>query len=256
MSYNWAIGINGNMTAANQTIGADLSFIDFLSKSSAFPLQFAGRGEARNGPVSIYGDLAWMQLRFSGSAAQLRSPFADIGVAASADAHMKLTIAIGEAGGAYELARWKLIGPASSFTALDAYAGLRYWYLDVDLSLNTVSAASSQLLGLSQVGAKSIAKSGGLQWVDPVLGMRVRHEFAPGEEFQVRGDIGGFGAGSKFSWEFYGGYSRDFEFNGLKLASMIGYRALSVDYSQSSNGRQSGINAILHGPVTGLSLRF
>jgi hypothetical protein len=80
--------------------------------------------------------------------------------------------------------------------------------------------------------------------------------FAPGNEFQMRGDIGGFGVGGKFSWEFYGGYSHDFELAGLNLTGTIGYRALSVDYAQILNGRQSGINAILHGPITGLSLRF
>ena len=90
-----------------------------------------------------------------------------------------------------------------------------------------------------------------------MVGLRARHEFAPGERFETRGDIGGFGAGSAFSWEVYGGYARDFEFNGLKLTSSIGYRALSVDYSKTnSNGRESGVNAVLHGPVTSLGLRF
>jgi len=32
---------------------------------------------------------------------------------------------------------------------------------------------------------------------------------------------------------------------------MLGYRALSVDDSQQNNGRQSGLNAILHGPAAG-----
>ena len=125
--YTWATAINGSMTAQNQTVGTDLSFIDFLTKSSSFPLSFAGRFDASNGPVSFYGDLIWMQLRFSGSTLQLRSPFADVGIAANGDAHAKETLAIGEAGGAYELARWKFFGAPSSFTAFDAYAGLRYW---------------------------------------------------------------------------------------------------------------------------------
>ena len=84
----------------------------------------------------------------------------------------------------------------------------------------------------------------------------MRHEIAPGEEFQARGDIGGFSVGSKFSWKFFGGYSRDFMFNGLNLTSTIGYRALSADYSHLNNNRQNGIDAILDGPVTGVSLRF
>ena len=42
--YSWALGINGSVTALGETVGADLSFIDFLTKTSAFPLNFAGRG--------------------------------------------------------------------------------------------------------------------------------------------------------------------------------------------------------------------
>jgi len=34
------------------------------------------------------------------------------------------------------------------------------------------------------------------------------------------------------------------------------YRRNCVDYSQQNNGRQSGLNAILHGPVTGSAWQF
>ena len=263
--YTWAIGVNGSMTARGETVGADLSFIDLLTKTSAFPLNFSGRVEASNGPFGVYDDLLWAQLRASGSTLQLRSPLTDISVAASADGHLKLTLAIAEAGVSYELARWKFLGSTNSFTSLDAYAGMRYWFADLDLQLDVVGAPTSQFpslglgldLDLSRAGALGVAKSGALQWVDPVVGLRARHEFAPGERFETRGDIGGFGAGSAFSWEVYGGYAHDFEFNGLKLTSSIGYRALSVDYSKTnSNGREGGVNAVLHGPVTSLGLRF
>ncbi|MFY9655824.1 MAG: outer membrane beta-barrel protein [Methylocystis sp.] len=256
-TYNWAIGINGDAIAANQTIGLDASFIDFLSKSSAFPLQFAGRVEASDGPLSIYGDVIWMQLRASGSLMQLRSPFADIGIAANADAHMRMTMTVGEAGGAYELARWKLTDTPGAFTALDGYAGIRYMYVGVDANLDAIGVVNSEALGLEQIGAKAIASSGAMKWVDPTVGLRVRHDIAPGQEFQFRGDIGGFGAGSKFAWEAYGGYSYDFNVVGRTLTGTLGYRALGVDYvQQNNNGRPSGINAILHGPVIGFSSRF
>jgi opacity protein-like surface antigen len=257
MPYSWATAVNGNMTALSQTVGTDLSFIDFLTKTSAMPLSFSGRVEARNGPFGFYGDLAWMQLRFGASTMQLRSPLADIGVAIAANGHLKQTLAIGEAGVSYELARWKFLDAPDSYTAFDAYAGMRYGYLSLDLALNAATAATSNLLGLSQGGAISAAKSGSMEWVDPVVGFGVRHEFAPGQQFQFRGDIGGFGVGSQFSWQAYGGYSRDFEFAGLKFTNTIGYRAVSIDYAQTNGaGRRSGIDAIVHGPVSGLALRF
>ena len=66
-----------------------------------------------------------------------------------------------------------------------------------------------------------------------------------------------FGAGSKFAWEAYGGYSYDFNIAGRTITGTLGYRALAVDYvQQNSNGHPSGINAILHGPVFGFGSRF
>lgn len=254
--YNWAIAVNGRSTTRGRTVGTDASFIDSFTETSAFPLAFMGRFEARNGPVSFYADIAWARLRYSGSSLTLRSPIADASLALNASGRLRQTMAIGEAGAAYELARWKLVGSGESFTALDASAGLRYWYIGLDLSLDVVGAINSELLGLSRVGAKAIAKSDNMQWIDPVVGLRVRHQVAPGREFQLRGDIGGFGVGSKFSWQAYGGYSHDFTFEGMNLSGLIGYRAVSVDYSQGAGSRQDGMNAIIHGPVTGLSLRF
>jgi opacity protein-like surface antigen len=255
--YMWAINVNGGLTIRSQNLDANVTIIDAITKSSSFPLAFMGRVEASNGPYWLYGDFAWVQLRFSGSTLKLRSPFADVVLGLNADGHLRQTIAIDEAGVGYELARWKLTNAPASFTALDAYAGIRYVYLGSDLTMQTIGAVNSALLGVDQIGARADVKSGGTQWVDPVIGLRMRHSFSPGENFETRADIGGFGAGSKFSWQFYGGYSHDFEFYGLKLAGLVGYRALSLDYSKRLwDGKENGINAIIHGPVTGVSMRF
>lgn len=256
LPYLWAINTNGSLIARNDTIGTDTTIIDAFTKTSSFPLAFMGRVELSNGPLSFYGDFAWARLRFAGSTLKLRSPVADIALAVSAGGRLKQTLAIGEAGVGYELARWRFLGAPSSFTALDAYAGLRYGHLGLDLTMNAFSVANSELLDLEVVGGRATRRSGRIQWVDPVVGLQVRHEFAPGEEFRIRGDIGGFGAGSKFSWQFYGGYSRDFEFNGLKFTGLIGYRAVGIDYSTWANGRENGLNAIIHGPVTGVGVRL
>ncbi len=256
MPYMWAMNTNGAMTARGHTVGTDTTVVDAYTKSSSFPLTFMGRFEARNGPVSFYGDLAWVQLRFSGSTLKLRSPTLDIGLAVSASGRLKQTMAIGEAGAGYELARWTLAGAPDTFTALDAYAGLRYWYIGLDLSLDVVGAVNSQLLGVDLLGAKAIAKSGNIQWIDPVIGLGLRHQFAPGEEFQFRGDIGGFSVGSKFSWQTFGAYNHNFSYAGYDFTSTMGYRALSVDYSDGFGNRRRGIDAIIHGPVMAASLRF
>ena len=37
---------------------------------------------------------------------------------------------------------------------------------------------------------------------------------------------------------------------------MIGYRAVGTEYSTWENGRENGVNAIIHGPVAGVGMRF
>jgi hypothetical protein len=195
-------------------------------------------------------------MRFAGSALSLRSPVADLAVSASVSGRLKTTMAIGEAGFGYELARWKLMSAPESFTAIDAYAGLRYVNMTVNLNADVVAAATSSQLGVSVVDGKSVLGTGTLWWIDPVIGLRMRHSFAPGSRFETRADIGGFGAGSKFSWQFYGGYSADFDVYNTRLTALIGYRALGMNFDKYVEGRENGMNLVIHGPVTGLGVKF
>jgi hypothetical protein len=135
-------------------------------------------------------------------------------------------------------------------------AGLRYWNFSGNVSLDIVGSVNVPALGLTQVGNQAKAASGDLNWVDPLVGVRVRQELASGDEFQLKGDIGGFGAGSKISWQAVGGYVHNFQLYGLNWSSMIGYRALEVDYSKGGGAGQSGLNVVMHGPIAGIGLRF
>jgi hypothetical protein len=73
---------------------------------------------------------------------------------------------------------------------------------------------------------RDLAPSNG---VDPFVGLRVRHQLAPGKELQLLGDVGGFGVGSDFTWQLSGGYSFDFAVWQTTLHGLVGYRALAVD---------------------------
>lgn len=255
LPYMWALGTNGALTARGHTAGADSSFIDGFTQTSSFPLSFAGRVEARNGPLSFFGDFAWFQARFSGSTLVLRSPSLDLAFAANAAARFKQTMAFGEGGVAYEVGRYKL-GASEAITAVDAYAGFRYAYVGADLRLDVAGTANSPLLGLETIGFTTVARSGAMRWIDPLVGLRFRHQLSPAEEFQLRGDIGGFGAGSKFSWQCFGGYNRDFEVNGLKFTGTLGYRVLGINYARGWGNERRGVDAIFHGPLSGVSMRF
>ncbi len=126
-----------------------------------------------------------------------------------------------------------------SYTAVDVIAGARYWRESVKLSLDIVGAGPGVLPpGFNVSGNRVVGKSGTMDWVDPVVGLRLRHQFSPGRELQLRGDIGGFGVGSDFSWQLFGGYSFQL---GERWNGVIGYRALSVDFSEESGNGARGI---------------
>ena len=161
---------------------------------------------------------------------------------------LDIQIAIIEFGASYEVAR---SGPL----ALDVRGGGRYWYQNADLSFDV--ALNADIGDLEIVGARAIAASGSVDWLDPVIGAQLRYAVAPGHELFLRGDIGGFGVGSNFSWQATDGYSFDFgTYRGVTFSGVIGYRALSVDYTQGEGRQRYEFDMLQHGPVLGISARF
>ena len=79
-------------------------------------------------------------------------------------------------------------------------------------------------------------------------------EVAPGQSLFLRGDIGGFSVGSRFSRQAVGGYLFNLgTWQGIEFAGVIGYRALSVDYTQGQGNRRYEFDMVQHGPLFGLS---
>lgn len=150
---------------------------------------------------------------------------------------------------------------ASGRSAVDLVAGGRYWHQEADVSaaLNATLAITGPfgLVDLARSGARVVARSGSVDWVDPFIGARLRHDLAPGQTFSVRGDIGGFGAGSELTWQALAAYS--FQMcvtERYAIEGYLGYRALSVDYSQGAGNTRYDYDTVQHGPVSGLTVRF
>ncbi len=69
----------------------------------------------------------------------------------------------------------------------------------------------------------------------------------------MRGDVGGFGAGSDFSWQALATYNMKLcVTGGTVIDGYFGYRALAVDYSEGSYE----LDVVQHGPVMGLTMNF
>jgi len=255
--YGWAPSVAGSLTARGQTVNVNASFIQILQKSDSL-LGYMGYFEADKGRVGFYLDTVWAKLGFDSSTTTQRNPIAGLQISTSRNTAATYSFAIIEAGGLYEMARWP--GSPGSFTAVDGLLGFRYWNSRVDLNFDfdgTVDFTRlSNALGRNVEFSRSfaVARSGNLDWIDPVVGLRLRHQFTPSQEIMVRGDVGGFGFQSNFEWQAVGVYSYAWQFTGYQLAALIGYRALGVNYSNTGNS--NSIDLVLHGPIIGVSVRF
>jgi hypothetical protein len=255
--YGWAPSIAGSLTARGQTVDVNASFIQLLQKSESL-IGYMGYFEADKGKVGFYLDTVWAKLGFDHSTASWRNPIAGLQISTSSNTAVTYALTIIEAGGLYELAKWP--GSPGSFTALDGLLGFRYWNNQVDVNFDFTGTVDftrlSNLLGRDVEFSRSfaIARSGNLDWIDPVVGLRLRHQFTPSQEIWVRGDVGGFGFQSNFEWQAVGIYSYAWQFSGYQIAAAVGYRALGVNYTNTGNN--NSVDLVLHGPIIGVSIRF
>jgi hypothetical protein len=125
-----------------------------------------------------------------------------------------------------------LVWPAGFAKGLDVLAGLRFVELDLDLDLAGVRAGS-----------------GSADWVDPWIGARERIPIGGAWSAILRGDVGGFGVGSEFSWQAILGVRAAC---GDHVLVDVGYRALGIDYED----KDLSFDAVVHGPVVGLAITF
>jgi hypothetical protein len=257
--YAWMPSLNGTSTVKGHSADVDASFFgDIIHRK--IPKQLFGlmaNFEARNDRFSIIGDFVYMKLGTSKSGARSISldPRVTLGVSANFDATVDMIIA--EMAGAYEIVRWG--SPAGSSTSLDVYAGGRLWWQEAEASLDV--AANLQFLlprrTFTISGTRAYANSGDVTWVDPLVGLRLRHQFMPGQELTLSGDVGGFGVGSEFSWQAVGAYRFHIgQAWGATWSGMLGYRALYVDYEKGAGDTLYQFDMLQHGPIAGMSARF
>lgn len=251
--YGWMINISGNTTIRNQTVDTNASFFQLLQQSDSL-IGFMGYFEANKGQAGFYTDLVFAKLGFSAQQLNYRNPLPGVKLSLTTQAALTYEMFIAEVGGVFELDRWP--GSEGSLTALDALGGFRYWNMSTEVSLDAQLGVNVERLHFDRSFGLAVARSGTVQWVDPVVGLRLRHQFTPNQQIFVRGDIGGFGLGSSFTWQAVGAYSYAWQANGYQVAALIGFRALGVNYSQGSGADTFALNETLFGPIIGVSFRW
>jgi len=247
--YGWLTSFNGNQTVKGRTAKVDASFIDIVDDTlgqGGTLIGLMADMEARNGRFALFSNVFWSKIGVEHSGVRTRSASPGVIGAVGTAADIKVSMAIIEAGAAYEVASFGSV-------SFDVLGGARYWYQRASLSFDL--ATTVDISDLTVGRNLAIARSGAVDWLDGFVGARMRVAVAPGQELFLRGDIGG--GGSKFSWQGIAAYSFDFaEKNGITYSGIVGYRALYVDYAQGEGRRRYAFDMLQHGPVIGLSLRF
>jgi hypothetical protein len=250
--YGWLPFFNGDVTIKGRTVSVDVTPIELLEHLDAAP--WMSYVEARKGPFAIYNDIVYAKVGVDANHARSID-----GLNLNATANLKAELAIIEAGAAYEIARWQPGGSIKDngpqrFTAFDLIVGARYWHQEMAISL---ALSAFDTTGLDVSGSRAVARGGSVDWVDPLVGFRIRHQLSPGHELVFRADVGGFDVGSQFSWNLMGAYSWDFAVrDGVTLSGLLGYRALSVDYAKGSGLSTYEYDVVMHGPIVGLMAKF
>lgn len=214
--YFWAAGLSGEVGQFGlPPVDVDASFSDIFDH-----LDFGAMaiGEARYDRYSIFGDI--MYSKISGSAGTPR------GILASSAAVTSETFA-GLIGAGYSLIE-------TDAGRLEVVGGVRVWSVDNDISF------SGGILD-------GVSASDGATWVDAIAGFRGNYSITPKVYLTGWGLVGAGGA--DIDWDVAGAIG--YRFND-RISSVVGYRALGVDYSDDG----FVFDVVQQGPILGLVVRF
>lgn len=117
----------------------------------------------------------------------------------------------------------------------DVFLGARYWSLDGEVEIRGVGPG---------VGAD--AKE---DWVDPLIGARHTLPLAERWSLTLRGDVGGFGVGSDFSWQAAARVNWEVS---ESTALTLGYRVVDVDYQDGSGADEFRYDVTTSGLLFGI----
>jgi len=255
--YAWLIFVTGEQTVGNTTVDISTDMFEMIDEAKEL-YGFMGDLELRNGRIGLLADIFWAKARFDTDFIAEETLIPGLNLAILVKGGMSVNMAILEPGVAYEIANRSGSGSLKDpvayerSTAVDFLAGARYWYIEPEIALNVSATISIPALGLSRTGGGRVAGGKTIDWWDPYVGFRVRHKRGPGKELVLRGDIGGFGVGSDFSWHLKGVYNIDTRLLGYDVTAQVGYRALYADYEQGSGVQTIGMDWLWHGPTLGL----
>ena len=139
---------------------------------------------------------------------------------------------------------WETAGLCRLLPFLEVGAGgrLNYVQTSADLRINAIPAGTVEATGRHHK-----------TWFDPVLIARLSTDIKEKWLFQIRGDLGGFGVGSDFTWQLHA--SAGYRFTKVFQMS-LGYRILSTDYKSGEEPKEFIFDVKEFGPEIRFGVNF
>jgi hypothetical protein len=221
--YAWAFSLDGKGAVRGNEFDVDVSFSDILDD-----LSFAAMGTvaARKGRFGFYVSPLFGRVEVDTEI----GPF---------EFRTRQDTTFLGFGGLYQLIDWRRPEAATTAPesfALEAYGGGRL--VDLRLEVN---------------GRHGLPKNDKSEtWVDPIVGLGGRTQLTERLELFGSADIGGFGIGSDFTWQWIAGGGYRFDLLGRETFFRAGWRMLSIDYEDGG----FKWDVTYSGPILGLTMRF
>jgi hypothetical protein len=230
-AYGFAFGVTGDVGFNQANAEVDVDFGDILDH---LDFGFLGFGQARKGPWSFILDGTYMKLSADKSSTRRNL------LTASVDAEIEQAVVAGIVG-------YRFFEGEGNSTflkpSLDFLVGARYNNVSGELGIQ------ASLLGLTLTAQRKQTE----EWVDPVIGLRGTAFLNDQTRVIVWGDFGGFGVGSDFTWQTFGGLGYTFS-NGVDVFG--GYRAYAFDYEDGTGASRVALDLLYHGPMLGVGYKF
>jgi hypothetical protein len=230
--YVWGVMINGDATIAGATTSVDTNIIEIIEDSDSI-VALQGHFEVMKGNFGAYVDGTYMDLNIKSNVGPV-------------DLDTDTQVILADFTAFYRVLDRPLDAAPSDDEDrrlnVDVIAGARYTSLEVDLGVSA--------------GGISTTLENGKNWWDPIVGGRIKYDLTDRLFVFSRSDIGGFGAGSDFTWSGLGMLGYRFELFGAPAMVLGGYRALYTDYEEGSGLNKFAWDIWIHGPIIGLNVRF
>jgi hypothetical protein len=234
-AYLWGSGVKGDLEARGTSTDVRMSFADILDQLNVGAMG-AAQAEWRRWVFLL--DALWIKLEEDTGNETVSiavTPRRSVDVPARVQSQIEQGIVDFKAG--YRLFDQPPGSGERRRQVFDLLVGARWWYLKTDIDVRT--------------GPLERNPSSSSDWLDPLIGARLRLDLTSRLNLTVLGDVGGFGIGSAsdFTWQVLA-------IVGWKLGDRwrlhVGYKVLDLDRQQSSQAA----DVQLYGPVIGASYGF